>query len=144
MVEVKNLSVKFDDFIAVDNISFSVKKGEIFGFLGANGAGKTTTIRVLSGLLRPSIGRVRVAGIDIDADIQNIEKNIERVKKSIGYMSQKFTLYDDLSVDENLQFTAGLRKIPKKIFTQRRDELLSLIAFQKKTNTLIRDLPGGI
>src|ERR1700677_2990710 len=94
-VDVRDLTVRFGDFIAVDKVTFQVSRGEIFGFLGANGAGKTTTIRVLCGLLRPTEGDIRVAGI-------GFEKGEAAIKAKVGYMSQKFTLYNDLSVKENL------------------------------------------
>lgn len=136
-VEVKNLSVKFDDFIAVDDISFSVKQSEIFGFLGANGAGKTTTIRVLCGLLQPTGGNVEVAGFAVN-------KHEQTVKSKIGYMSQKFTLYNDLSVIENLDFIAALRKISKETYLKRRQELLEFINFNKSMTTVVKDLPGGV
>ena len=118
-VEVKNLTVKFGDFRAVDDISFSVSPGEIFGFLGANGAGKTTTIRVLCGLLKPSEGDVRVAGV-------GFEHGEQIIKSQVGYMSQRFTLYNDLTVEENLSFTASLRKMDPKLYVARKDELLEL------------------
>src|SRR5690242_7420820 len=111
-VEVSNLTVRFGDFTAVSRVSFSVPKGEIFGFLGANGAGKTTTIRVLCGLLVPSEGSARVAGHDVASDP-------DAVKGEVGYMSQRFTLYNDLTVGENLDFTAGLRKLERKFFLHR-------------------------
>lgn len=136
-VEVKNLTVKFGDFTAVNNISFTVKKGEIFGFLGANGAGKTTTIRVLCGLLYPTSGRVNISNTSFD-------QGIEAMKSKVGYMSQKFTLYNDLTIEENFAFTASLRKIPKTILRKRTNELLDFIEFKKPINTLVRDLPGGI
>ena len=100
-VTLRNLTKKFGDFTAVDNISFTVNKGEIFGFLGANGAGKSTTIRMLCGILRPTKGRGIVGGVDIS-------KTPELVKPFIGYMSQKFSLYDDLTIEENLNFFAGI------------------------------------
>src|SRR6266436_2129969 len=103
-VEVKGLTVKFGDFKAVDNVSFKVGKGEIFGFLGANGAGKTTTIRVLCGLLEPSAGAVKVAGL-------GFEDGGNAIKSKVGYMSQKLTIYQDMSVAENMEFIASLRKI---------------------------------
>lgn len=106
-VVVENLTKRFGDFTAVDNISFDVRRGEIFGFLGPNGSGKSTTIRMLCGLLRPSSGRARVAGIDVLADP-------ESVRTRIGYMSQKFSLYNDLRVGENLRFFAGLYNVPPK------------------------------
>lgn len=136
-VDVSNLTVKFGDFIAVNNISFTVQKGEIFGFLGANGAGKTTTIRVLCGLLLPTSGSVNVSNV-------TSEQGIEAIKSKVGYMSQKFTLYNDLTIQENFAFTASLRKIPKDILNKRTKELLDFIEFSKPMNTLVRDLPGGI
>ena len=136
-VDVRNLSVRFGDFYAVNDISFSVNKGEVFGFLGANGAGKTTTIRVLCGLLRPSAGEGSVAGVDLEAGEMAI-------KTRVGYMSQKFTLYDDLTVEENLSFIAGLRKIDPGQYVARRDSILEFIAFDRPLISLVRDLPGGV
>src|SRR6185436_16665607 len=101
-VDVASLTVKFGDFKAVDDVSFKVKPGEIFGFLGANGAGKTTTIRVLCGLLHPSSGTVKVAGLTLK------DSSANAVKAKVGYMSQKFTLYTDMTVGENLDFAAAL------------------------------------
>jgi ABC-2 type transport system ATP-binding protein len=135
-VDVKNLTVKFGAFTAVNDISFTVEKGEIFGFLGANGAGKTTTIRVLCGLLIPTAGEVKVAGLDL-------KKGLEPVKTKVGYMSQKFTLYQDMTVTENLDFTAALHKIPKTTYEKRKRELLDFIQFREKTNRLVRELSGG-
>lgn len=126
-VDVKNLTVQFGDFFAVNNISFSVNRGEIFGFLGANGAGKTTTIRVLCGLLIPTSGEINTPG-----------------KSKVGYMSQKFTLYNDLTVEENLDFIAALRKLDKKTYLKRRQELFDFIAFDKPIKTMVQDLPGGL
>lgn len=137
-VEIKDLTVTFNDFIAVNNISLSVNPGEIFGFLGANGAGKTTTIRVLCGLLVPTKGEAWINGILVNAANEKI------IKSSVGYMSQKFTLYDDLSVEENLDFAAALRKIDKKIYLKKRQELLEFISFNKPLKTMVKDLPGGI
>ncbi|MGE0614249.1 MAG: ABC transporter ATP-binding protein [Bacteriovoracia bacterium] len=136
-VKVNDLSVRFGEFYAVKHVSFEVAPGEIFGFLGANGAGKTTTIRVLCGLLVPSAGRVEVAG-------EGFSDGGLRLKSKVGYMSQKFTLYDDLTVEENLAFTARLRKLDTAEFNQRRTELLKFIDFQSGFDTLVRDLPGGI
>jgi ABC-2 type transport system ATP-binding protein len=136
-VVVDKLTVKFGDFTAVDAISFGVGRGEIFGFLGANGAGKTTTIRVLCGLLPPSAGSVTVGGVGFDTGEMAI-------KRKVGYMSQKFTLYDDLSVEENLSFIASLRKIEPRIYRERRDAILSFISFQRPLNSFVKDLPGGI
>src|SRR3954453_2416811 len=116
-VDVRNLTVRFGDFTAVKNVSFGVGRGEIFGFLGANGAGKTTTIRVLCGLLAPTEGEVRVAG-------EGFEDGGFKVKTKVGYMSQRFTLYDDLTVEENLWFTSQLRKLDRGKYEKRKKELL--------------------
>ncbi|MBF0361934.1 MAG: ABC transporter ATP-binding protein [Oligoflexia bacterium] len=141
MIEVKNLSVKFADFYAVKNISFTISPNgpEIFGLLGANGAGKTTTIKVLCGLLTPSEGEVIIDGHNLKD-----EDGAKQFKTIVGYMSQKFTLYHDLTVEENLYFTSCLRKIPSKIYHQRKEELLNFIGFNKPLNTLVSNLPGGI
>jgi len=137
-VEAKNLMVVFGKFTAVNKISFTVNPGEIFGFLGANGAGKTTTIRVLCGLLVPTQGEALINGFPVNAT------NEKTVKSHVGYMSQKFTLYDDLTVEENLDFTAALRKIDKETYLARRRELLDFIGFNKPLNTMVKNLPGGI
>jgi ABC-2 type transport system ATP-binding protein len=138
-VEVRNLVVQFGDFKAVNDVTFAVSRGEIFGFLGANGAGKTTTIRVLCGLLHPSSGYVRVAGVGFED-----EDGEERIKSKVGYMSQKFTLYNDLTVEENLDFISQLRKMDLKLYRRRRSELLKLISFDRPLNSKVTDLPGGI
>ena len=135
-VEVKNLSVQFGDFFAVKNITFDVKKGEIFGFLGANGAGKTTTIKVLCGVQRPTLGEVSVNGESYE--------DITALKGQIGYMSQKFTLYDDLTVYENFSFNSSLRKLDRSFFQKRIKELLDFIGFEYPLHALVADLPGGI
>jgi ABC-2 type transport system ATP-binding protein len=135
-VDVQGLSVRFGDFYAVNRVSFSVFRGETFGFLGANGAGKTTTIRVLCGLLRPTEGSVRVAGVSFDHGEQT-------VKSKVGYMSQKFTLYDDLTVEENLSFAASLRKMDQATYVSRRNELFDFISLDHPLNTMVRDLSGG-
>jgi ABC-2 type transport system ATP-binding protein len=136
-VAVSHLTVKFGDFTAVDDISFTVKRGEVFGFLGANGAGKTTTIRVLCGLLPPTAGEVTVGGVGFDTGEMAI-------KRKVGYMSQKFTLYNDLTVEENLSFMASLRKLDRATFLKRRDYILDFISFQRPLNSFVKDLPGGI
>ncbi|MGA2090739.1 MAG: ABC transporter ATP-binding protein [Endomicrobiales bacterium] len=136
-IDIKNLVVKFGDFVAVDNVSFSVSGGEIFGFLGANGAGKTTTIRVMCGLLSPTSGDVCVAGLDF-------EKGGDAIKKKVGYMSQKFTLYDDLTVEENMAFKAAIRRIPKDTARSKGKELFDFIAFNYPVTTLVKNLPTGI
>ncbi len=135
-VEVDRLVVKFGRFTAVNDVSFKVLPGEIFGFLGANGAGKTTTIRVLCGLLRPTSGQVRVAGFDADGDLRPI-------RQKVGYMSQKFTLYDDLTVEQNLAFAASLRRMDAATLALRSKVLLNVIGFDEPVTTLVRDLPGG-
>jgi ABC-2 type transport system ATP-binding protein len=135
-VEAEGLTVRFGDFTAVDDVSFRVSPGEIFGFLGANGAGKTTTIRVLCGLLVPSAGRARVAGLDVAS-------GLGEVKTKVGYMSQRFTLWDDLTVEENLAFAAALRKMPAGALARRTKELFDVIGFDRPTDSLVRDLPGG-
>lgn len=135
-VEVDSLTVRFGEFTAVDGVSFRVSRGEIFGFLGANGAGKTTTIRALCGLLVPTSGKVVVAGLDA-AD------GLVPIKRKVGYMSQRFTLYDDMTVEENLAFAAALRKIPSAELARRTRELFDIIGFDQPVSTLVRDLAGG-
>jgi ABC-2 type transport system ATP-binding protein len=136
-VDAHDLSVQFGYFYAVRQISFQVRRGEIFGFLGANGAGKTTTIRVLCGLLIPTQGTVHVAGNDIYQDVNAI-------KATVGYMSQKFTLYNDLTVEENLNFIASLRKLKRSSYLKRRKELFDFISFDRPMNTFVRELPAGL
>ncbi|NLJ06149.1 MAG: ABC transporter ATP-binding protein [Sphingobacteriales bacterium] len=136
IIDVKNLVKKFGSFVANDNLTFEVKKGEIFGFLGANGAGKTTAIRILCGLSYPTSGEVNIAGYDI-------YKDREKIKKSIGYMSQKFSLYEDLTVYENIRFYAGIYGIDKKSIKSRTDELLEKLNMIDIRNKLIKDLPLG-
>lgn len=136
-VLTEGLTVRFGNFTAVDGVSLRVERGEIFGFLGANGAGKTTTIRVLTGLLAPTAGRVEVAGLTFD-------HGADAIKARVGYMSQKFTLYTDLTVAENLEFAAALRKIPAGVFRERSRDLLRFIDFRDRADVLVRDLPGGL
>ena len=135
-VRAEHLTVRFGDFTAVDDVSFDVAPGEIFGFLGANGAGKTTTIRALCGLIEPTSGRVVVAGHDASLGLTPI-------KLRVGYMSQRFTLYDDMTVSENMAFTAALRKIPDVKLRQRKKELFGLVGFEQSESTMVRDLAGG-
>lgn len=132
----ENLTKRFGNFTAVDNISFDVTEGEIFGFLGANGAGKTTAMRMLCGLSHPTSGKGTVAGFDIF-------KQPEDVKKSIGYMSQKFSLYEDLKVWENLRLFGGIYGMKSKEIAGKTDELLQELNFQSERNTLVKDLPLG-
>ncbi len=130
------LTKQFGDFVAVDHISFSVAEGEIFGFLGANGAGKTTAMRMLCGLSRPTDGRAEVAGFDI-------LHQSEEVKKHIGYMSQKFALYDDLTVSENLKLFGGIYGLSSKQIREKTDTLLTELGFQSERKTMVKSLPLG-
>ena len=138
VVSVQNMSVRFGDFDAVRDVSFDVERGEIFGFLGANGAGKTTTIRVLCGLLPATDGRVIIDGIEFQPQYAN------DIKRRVGYMSQRFTLYEDLSVGENFDFVAALRSVEHGVYVARRDMLLNFIGFNQNLKTVVKDLPGGI
>ncbi len=138
IVDVRNLSVIFGDFYAVRDVSFNVAAGEIFGFLGANGAGKTTTIRVLCGLLPASSGTVIIDGQDFTPGHENI------IKQKVGYMSQRFTLYDGLSVRENFDFAAALRGLNTREYEARRRKLLDFIGFDHDLKTVVKDLPSGI
>lgn len=135
-IRSENLTRKFGDFTAVDKISFEVKKGEIFGFLGANGAGKTTAIRMLSGLLAPTDGKAMVAGYDI-------KKHTEKVKRNIGYMSQKFSLYEDLTLYENFRFYGGIYGVPRKEIKEKADKMLDRLGLSVKRNELVASLPLG-
>lgn len=135
-IRVENLTKRFGDFTAVDSISFSVEKGEIFGFLGANGAGKTTAMRMLCGLSKPSAGKGEVAGYDIS-------RQTEQVKKSIGYMSQKFSLYEDLTVEENMRLYAGIYGVKRKLLQQRIEDELAHLGLTDKRNVLVQDIPLG-
>ncbi len=136
VISVKNLTKKFGSFIAVNNISFEVFKGEIFGFLGANGAGKTTAMRMLTGLIHSTSGEAFVAGY-------NINTQSEQIKKTIGYMSQKFALYNDLKVWENIRLFAGIYGVPEKDIKRRTHELLEQLGLEKEGNTLVKSLPLG-
>jgi len=136
VIHTENLTKKFGDFTAVDSISFSVEKGEIFGFLGANGAGKTTAMRMLCGLSRPTSGKGFVAGFDI-------AKQSEEVKKNIGYMSQKFSLYEDLKVWENLRLFGGIYGMKDKEIAEKTAQMLQKLGFETERNTLVKSLPLG-
>ena len=138
MVDVRNLSVRFGDFYAVRDVSFAVNQGEIFGFLGANGAGKTTTIRVLCGLLLATSGQVFIDNKELVAGKENL------IKSKVGYMSQRFTLYDDLSIEENMDFAASLRHLDYKEYKKNRQELLNFIGFGEKLTKVVSKLPTGI
>ena len=136
-IVVNNLTKKFGGFTAVDSISFNVKKGEIFGFLGANGAGKSTTIRMLCAILEPTLGDAIVGGY-------NIKNEADLVKKNIGYMSQKFSLYNDLTVEENINFFGGIYGLEGDEFEERKKWVLSIANLEGKEKTLTASLPGGI
>jgi ABC-2 type transport system ATP-binding protein len=136
IITVKNLVKKFGSFVANDHLTFEVKKGEIFGFLGANGAGKTTAIKILCGLSYPTSGELAVAGFDIYTQR-------EKVKKNIGYMSQRFSLYDDLTVYENIRFYGGIYGLRKKEIDSRSHALMQRLGFEDARNKLIRDIPLG-
>jgi ABC-2 type transport system ATP-binding protein len=137
VIYVRNLVKKFGSFIANDHLNFEVAAGEIFGFLGANGAGKTTTIRILSGLSKPSSGEVKVAGFDA-------YRQTEQIKKNIGYMSQKFSLYEDLTVKENIILYGGIYGMKKALIKSRISELLEKLKFREYENRIIADLPLGL
>lgn len=132
----QNLTKRFGNFTAVDHISFDVKKGEIFGFLGANGAGKTTAMRMLSGLSFPTSGEATVAGF-------NVYNQQEKIKQNIGYMSQKFSLYENLTPVENIKFFAGVYGVPRKEIKKRSDALIQTLGLEKEANKLVASLPLG-
>lgn len=136
-IEVNNLTKRFDSFTAVDNISFNVREGEIFGFLGANGAGKSTTIRMLCGILEPTSGDAIVGGYSIVHDP-------DRVKLNIGYMSQKFSLYNDLTVEENIEFFGSVYGLYGRTLKEKKDWVLKISYLKGSENILTGSLPGGI
>jgi ABC-2 type transport system ATP-binding protein len=136
VVEVENLVKRFGSFIAVDHVSFRVEAGEIFGFLGPNGAGKSTTIRILCGLLAPSGGRACVGGIEVATAP-------EEVRKQIGYMSQKFSLYDDLTVEENIDFFSGIYRVPNEKRDARKQFVLSMAGLAERRDSMTSVLAGG-
>jgi ABC-2 type transport system ATP-binding protein len=135
-VEIDSLVKTFGDFVAVDHVSLQVPKGEIFGFLGPNGAGKSTTIRILCGLLAPTSGRASVAGIDVAVDPEGVRRNI-------GYMSQKFSLYDDLTVEQNIDFFTGMYGVPRNLRQSRKDYVLHMANLSERRGSLTRTLSGG-
>ncbi|OQY34084.1 MAG: ABC transporter [Spirochaetaceae bacterium 4572_59] len=136
VITAENLTKRFGDFTAVNHISFSIKRGEIFGFLGANGAGKTSAMRMLCGLSIPTEGTGHVAGFDIYSQT-------EQIKKNIGYMSQRFSLYEDLTVKENIRLFAGIYGIKSREIASRTDALLQKLGFMSERNTLVQRLPLG-
>jgi len=136
-VVAKDLTRKFGAFTAVDHVSFSVSRGEIFGFLGANGAGKTTTIRMMCGLLLPTSGSALVAGFDVFTQA-------EQIKQHIGYMSQRFSLYEDLTVLENIEFYGGIYGLSRKQIRRKSRELLAYLKLEDRANTVTAELPLGL
>jgi ABC-2 type transport system ATP-binding protein len=136
IIRVNGLVKKFGSFVANDHLTFEVYKGEIFGFLGANGAGKTTAIRILSGLSYPTSGEIEVAGY-------NVYTQREKIKSNIGYMSQKFSLYEDLSVRENIRFYAGIYGLSDSQIKGKTDVLIDKLDMRESANKLVRDIPTG-
>ena len=136
MIEARDLTRRFGDFTAVDAISFDVRKGEIFGFLGANGAGKTTAMRMLCGLSMPTSGKASVAGFDV-------YKQTEEIRKNIGYMSQKFSLYEDLTIKENIRFYAGIYGRSVSFIKTKTGLLLKQLHLEKEAGMLVGSLPLG-
>jgi ABC-2 type transport system ATP-binding protein len=135
-IVVSDLTRRFGRFVAVDHVSFTVRTGEIFGFLGSNGAGKSTTIRMLCGLLKPTSGSAFVGGLDVG-------RNPEGVKARIGYMSQKFSLYELLTVDQNIRLYAELYSVAPERFGERRRFAIEMAGLEGREKALPRDLPGG-
>ena len=135
-VEIDDMVKTFGDFVAVDHVSLKIAKGEIFGFLGPNGAGKSTTIRMLCGLLRPTSGRGSVNGFDVASQP-------EEIRRSIGYMSQKFSLYDDLTVEENIDFFTGIYGVPQALRAERKNYVLEMANLAERRRAMTRTLSGG-
>src|SRR5579862_7979401 len=135
-VKTDNLVKNFGSFVAVDHVSLEIAKGEIFGFLGPNGAGKSTTIRMLCGLLTPTSGRGSVFGFDVATEP-------EKIRRNIGYMSQKFSLYDDLTVEENIDFFAGIYGVPRELRPERKHYVLEMANLAERRNALTATLAGG-
>jgi len=136
VIKTEKLTKRFGDFIAANEITFEVSKGEIFGFLGANGAGKTTAMRMLCGLSIPSSGHAQIAGFDV-------YKQTEQIKKNIGYMSQKFSLYEDLTILENIRFFGGIYGLSNKMIKEKSDELITQLGLQNEAKKLVGSLPLG-
>lgn len=136
VIESERLSKRFGDFIAVNEITFDVRQGEIFGFLGANGAGKTTAMRMLTGLSRPTSGSARIAGFDVYTQT-------EEIKKSIGYMSQKFSLYEDLTVMENIRFFGGIYGLDDRTLAVKANTLVADLGLESQKKKLVGSLPLG-
>ncbi|MGE4588903.1 MAG: ATP-binding cassette domain-containing protein [Acidaminococcaceae bacterium] len=135
-VTVENLEKRFGTFQAVDKVSFQVKRGEIFGFLGPNGAGKSTTIRMLCGIVAPTAGKASVLGFDVFNDA-------EKIKANIGYMSQKFSLYEDLTVEENIDFYSGIYQVPQAVKIERKEWVIAMSGLEEHRNSLTSLLAAG-
>ena len=135
-VTVENLEKRFGTFKAVDKVSFQVKRGEIFGFLGPNGAGKSTTIRMLCGIVTPTAGKASVLGFDVFNDA-------EKIKANIGYMSQKFSLYEDLTVEENIDFYSGIYQVPQAVKMERKEWVIAMSGLEEHRNSLTSVLAAG-
>jgi ABC-2 type transport system ATP-binding protein len=136
VIITEKLTKRFGNFIAANELTFEVEKGEIFGFLGANGAGKTTAMRMLCGLRTPSSGKATIAGFDV-------YRQTEKIKRKIGYMSQKFSLYDDLTVSENIRFYSGIYGMNNQQIRKKTEELLDELQLQNEAKTLVSELPLG-
>src|SRR3954449_10709180 len=136
IITTEKLTKRFNDFTAVDHISFTVDKGEIFGFLGANGAGKTTAMRMLCGLSLPTSGKAIIAGFDV-------YKQTERIKQNIGYMSQNFSLYEDLTIRENIRFYAGIYGKGTSFIKEKTARLLKDLSLEAEEDKLVGSLPLG-
>lgn len=136
VIEAKNLTKKFGNFVANDNLTFQVLSGEIFGFLGANGAGKTTTMRILCGLSSPTSGEISVAGYDVYTET-------EKIKRNIGYMSQKFSLYEDITMYENIRLFGGIYGLSRGTIRKRADELMEKLGLKHARDMLISSFPLG-
>ena len=136
VIKTEKLTKIFGDFIAVNEITFEVYKGEIFGFLGANGAGKTTAMKMLIGISKPTYGNAQIAGFDI-------YKQTEQIKKSIGYMSQKFSLYEDLTIRENIQLFGGIYGLSNAQIEKKSNELINTLQLNKEADKLVASLPLG-
>lgn len=136
VIQVENLTKMFGQFTAVNKISFQVGKGEVFGFLGANGAGKTTAMKMLIGISKPTSGEARVAGFDV-------KSHAEDVKKNIGYMSQKFSLYNDLTIKENITFFGGIYGLEKSVIKKKTQALIEELGLHEVADKLVRSLPLG-
>ncbi len=136
VIKTEKLTKRFGDFIAANELTFEVDPGEIFGFLGANGAGKTTAMRMLTGLSKPSSGKATIAGFDV-------YRETEKIKKNIGYMSQKFSLYEDLTVMENIRFFGGIYGLSDKAIREKSETLLSQLSLQTERKKLVGSLPLG-